>query len=1471
MTTCLLTACLAMGHAAEAGPDTAALRAVAEQRMAAKDVSGAWLAVTDWVAQAPADPAARLALARVAADLNAPALVIANARRGLNANPDAAQAQALLLLKAQAHLQVGEAPAAWTAFSHLLELDGGNPELRALADRARWQAYAQLGGRTIWQRFLAHAEAEAAAPQASASAVLRLVRWLAQAGQQERALVELRSALGRWPQDAQVRDALADLLLSMEPVEQEFAEGERLTFRLAHAADRALVAAGNGGLASASLIGRWPLMTYQAASKHDPLTPESVRQRLAELHTARTALPTALATALPALHAGAEAGAALSPADAAAYAAWQARMSTALRTLEQAMSALRSAEESALDLNRRVSRELAAARGQTPPATAQALQAAQALFTAESGPLDGESPVSAAVADFETATVELITVKRAHDAAVSLQALQTLAQGNQPQAVLAASEELFSWGIASPAVWRLRFAAAEQVHDAHEMLISGARAFTGEWLVDDAALDRPLPEATAALQARLTALAADADHALGEATAAWQAGDAVHAFTALDQALAIDPANARAWHDRWQWSEASKQSAAALAALRTWWQLDDVADADLPLALSTAARGGNWDLLLSVAEQRLILDPLDAEAHLMRATAALATDRDELIKAETPLLAATQAYASGALITALHAGTNADAALPPRILQTIGTPLEIPGLRLWRDYLAERAKPGTAAAEPAIDLSKDPAGIHHERLAGRLTPEDYRERAHGTPEEALAGWVEATLTRRAGASAEATRLLSAAAANDRLPLPFRAEAGEWLLSDSERKPVAALRAGDPWNGKPSDYGDGTLPIAAGQEVVLTGIVQLERWQAGTPVCVRGIGGYPNLDLHAESEAEAEPAAAPEPAADPVATAGPAATADPAATPARADGQAAHPPRLFVARDAIISGSWTSGTPIIADLMGCEFTIRTPVTYSGTARLIDCNASDMALTLPAGSYAEWRQVRGTVDAATISGTWRCRSDDFALLAAPAITAQGVWNVADSALAGRVVPTVAAGGQVAWDGVRGDATMTWPAELPAGMLLTGCTVTAPVATPTAAVLPIPAPHRDSCVLALPTADATVRHAATVDELKAALEAAKPGEICELAPGSYASYGPLVIPPGVVLRGTDCSLSTHSVWYLHAAGAGARVVRGISIIAQGDEPKQVAASVTDGAWLALDDTWLGGLRDKHGFGYVVAADCRLRLHGSAWTDGAPQIDPRATVDPFTTVPSAATRLRTAIADHTRDQLWALATADFPRMWAGGDHRAAARALAASMHLAAEAAGLSRVDFTIGLYGVLQPVLRKVPSEAPPVLLAADEDCDQATEQRLLDPLFQPYFATYVKGIHEEVARKEGVSFDSVYTFLLAFPVGSADHDAAMNALGRGLSVAQARQEIADNARKAAERAEQLRKAAAERPVVVEAPVEEEWTPRPAHSGYESGSAWGSSAASWGSSGGPSEAQRMSNYGAKLDDRLDRIVRGY
>ena len=1425
------------------------MRAAAEQCLAAKDTRGAWLAVSDWVAQAPGDPAARLALARVAADLHAPALVIAQARRGLNAHPDAAQAQALLLLKAQAHLQVGEGAAAWTAFSHLLEVRGGNHELRTLAERARWQVHAQLNSRALWERLLADAETTATAPQAGVGDLLRLARWLAQAGQDERAFAELRTALSRWPQEVQVRDALADLLLNREPVLNEAGDSQRDDFRFAHDADRALVAAGAGGLASSALLGRWAIPPEATAAKTDPLTPQAAKQRLAEFHAALAAYATVSATALPALHAGVEAGRAAAgrtdaALDAAVLSAWKTRMGATQRNLEQALGTLHAARNTALNLSFGVRDTLTRVAAQTPAATAQALQDTAAVFAAEQVPLEGDTPVSEADTAFETVTGELITVQRAYEAGSARQALLALAQTGQPAAVLTASADLFSWGVVTPEVWRLRFAAAEQLNDAHEMLASGANAFTGEWLADGAALDRQLPDATTALLARLTALIGEADHALTEAATAWQAHDAARAFAALDHALAIDPANVHAWHERWRWSEASRQDEAALAALRTWWQLDDATDADLPPATSTAARGGNWDLLLSAADQRLLADPLDVDAHLMRATAALATRRWALVKAETPLLTATQAYASGALITGMLEGvwSGNDAALPPRIVSTIGTVLEAPGVRVWRDYQREHDQPGVTASDPASDLAKDPAGMHHERLAGRLTPEAYHERARGTAEEALAGWLEATLARRAGRNAAATQALSTAAADARLPLPFRAAAAAWVLFDSERKPVAALRAGDPWHGSLDQRDSKPLPIAPGQEVVVGEAVALARWPAGDPVCVRGIlGSAAQLQRTAEAQAGG--------AAD-----------DPAHPAAE---------RLFVVRDTLLAGDWSIATPVIADLTECSFSPQTPVAFSGSARLVDCTAGALALTLPAGSSAEWRGVRGDISSASISGTWRCRADDLAFLAAPIIAADGVWNLADCAVAGRIVPAIAAGGQAAWDGVRGDAITTWPAQLPAGLLLTGCTVTAPVATPTAAVLPLPAPHRDSRVLALPTAEAVVHHATTFDELQSALDATQPGEIWELARGSYDTHAPLIIPPGVAVRGNGSTISSYGTCPLHAKGAGARSVSGFSIGAQGNQTWRTAVSLSDGAWLALQDTRLWGFRDSTHVGFALTADCRLRLEGRSGTDGAPEIDPRATVDACTMLPGAADALRATITHHARDQLWALAAGDFPRMWASGKHSAAARQLADTMYLLANATELSSADFTVGLYGILQPLLRQAPAEAPPVLMAADYHCDRATEARLLDPLFKPYLATYRQGLEEAVTNH--ASLDDVYTFGMAFPVGSPDHEAAMDALSRGLTVAQARQEIADQTRQQAVIAEQWRKANTFKPIPVQAPVEEEWTPRPAHSGYDSGSAWGSSSSSWGSSGGPSEAQRMSNYGQKLDDRLDRVVRGY
>jgi hypothetical protein len=1468
-----------LAAAAPAAVDSASLRAEMDAALDRDDVPAAWFAAHRWLELAPQDPATHLAAARLYLRLDAPAAAISAAGAGLSlplaaSSSNPALTRSLLALKAQAHLAVNEPAPAWAAFSRLVAsaspADNDDPLVNA-ARRARWDAFAQLAAADSSGRFFARLSDAAARPDAPAAAHLALALWLQANDDSAGARRILRAALEAQPASRELQAGFADLLFAQVIALDDSNAIRALFAEIAPDLKRLRTATPADPLALALIADNEEifLSSLDAPKFTEPADLAAAATAFAAtLPQHRARLAAKLTQAVDAL-AAFDLADDETPPTPATLAAREPSVAKHRETLAAGIAEVDRLNDTQSSLIYALSARSSVAAPADKPALEAALAKLQALAEA-STPAD-----EALIAARQTFTNLSRRVAENRQRARELAVRAALSDASTPDALLAATDAALLIRDQSALVWRKRFELALATQDLSETLANGARALTAEIAELDQGLSTPLPAATAALLDRLETLTNEAPRLVAEASAAWEAGQPEIAFTRLDRALVLDPALPSAWLQRWRWSEAAGDHAAAVQALDRWWRLDDRAPVPFTEAFATASRAGAWELLRSLSEARLEIDPADPAAILFRAHASLALDQTRLARDLVGVLDLSHHRAQGAFLR--HVAENLTPSAPSfdsTLYSFLNKPDTPPGLDLWLGWCSRRTKALNATKlDPADEITIIPSSIHRDRLNDRVSPADYLARTAGTPEESRAHFINFLLASSAALTPEVRELGERVVKDSDLPLILRALAHRTLLLDDPSRASPALRASDLFHARHAP--DPKRPWGApGQEILISGAVKTADYPAHRPLRLRGHGTFPpSVEVSAADRRRSEPVS-----------------------------------RLLAFRGVSLSGPGLSDSAIKPLLSGhaVEFTRGTVLIVHGTARFVASRFLENRVEVASGARLDLRDCDASLTTTRIAGTWTSDGGELRFAKAPAVEAGARLTHTGTVLTGEFPFPTPAGAQVRWRDLVASTGANWPDSLPAGWQLDGVRIVAAAATVGPAIRPLPAPHRGQhYVVAAPNAAAAVT-VTSLDELQEALRSARPGAVLALQKGEYSPSSPLLIPPGVSLVGQPGArilVPFGSTGAFTLTQPGAARLRDLDV--EHHDPTRTASTYTPDLYdktlfILGADTWMsvhGGsqkrwFQETHHFA-DLGARARLELHDRRPLErvqlaaDAKRYYRDVDRDPIVT-------LRLEIARHSREQLWADAArrfeAQFSRATNLTERSAAVREFDNAIGEVGRLTQAGTPASTRALIKTLLPAVQRYPNEAVTLYCTARhlETSHIPTHRAALPDSLKAAMQRQTAAFNE--ANRIGlnrVSVETVLEFQAAYPPGSPDYAAARAALERGLTPAQFQAEQAaqrqKNAELAAALAERLKAQAAANALATNRYTADRARYGSAFSGSGSGSGYytGPTARTWSASNisvpplapawTPSASQQMSNYRHNLDVQIMGATRRY
>ncbi len=1472
----------AAAPAAPAAVDSSSLRAEMDAALDRDDVPAAWFAANRWLELAPQDPATHLAAARLYLRLDAPAAAISAAGAGLSlplaaSSSNPALTRSLLALKAQAHLAVNEPAPAWAAFSRLVAsaspADNDDPLVNA-ARRARWDAFAQLAAADSSGRFFARLSDAAARPDAPAAAHLALALWLQANDDSAGARRVLRAALEAQPASRELQAGFADLLFAQVIALDDGNAIRALFTEIAPDLKRLRTATPADPLALALIADNEAifLSSLDAPEFTEPADLAAAATAFAATLTQhRARLAAKLTQAVDAL-AAFDLADDETPPTPAALAAREPSVAKHRETLAAGIAEVDRLYDTQSSLIYALSARISAAAPAAPadkPALEAALAKLQALAEA-STPQD-----EALIAARQTFTNLSRRVAENRQRARELAARAALSAATTPDALLAATDAALLVRDQSALVWRKRFELALATQDIPETLANGARALTAEIAESDQDPRTPLPAATAALLDRLETLVAEAPRLVAEASASWEAGQPETAFTRLDRALVLDPALPSAWRQRWRWSEAAGDHAAAVHALDRWWRLDDRAPVPFTEAFATASRAGAWELLRSLSEARLESDPADPAAILLRAHASLALDQTRLARDLVSVLDLSQHRAQGAFLR--NVAENLAPGAPSfdfTLVNLLNKPDTPPGLDLWLGWCSRRAKALRATKlDPADEITIIPASIHRDRLNDRVSPADYLTRTAGTPEESRAHFINFLFASSAVLTPEVRELGERVVKDSDLPLILRALVHRTLLLDDPSRASPALRASDLFHARHAP--DPKRPWGApGQEILISGAVKTADYPAHRPLRLRGHGSFPpSVEVSAADRRRSEPVS-----------------------------------RLLAFRGVSLSGPGLSDSAIKPLLSGhaVELMRGTVLIVHGTARFVASRFLENRVEVASGARLDLRDCDASLTATRIAGTWTSDGGELRFAKAPAVEAGARLTHTGTVLTGEFPFPTPAGAQVRWRDLVASTGANWPDSLPAGWQLDGVRIVAAAATAGPAIRPLPAPHRGQhYVVAAPNAAATVT-VTSLDELQETLRSARPGAVLALQKGDYLPSSPLLIPPGVSLVGQPGArilVPFGSTGAFTLTQPGAARLRDLDV--EHHDPTRTASTYTPDLYdktlfILGADTWMsvhGGsqkrwFQETHHFA-DLGARARLELHNRRPLERV-QLAADAKLSYRDVDRDPIVTLRLEIARHSREQLWADAArrfeAQFSRATNLTERSAAVREFDNAIGEVGRLTQAGTPASTRALIKTLLPAVQRYPNEAVTLYCTARhlETSHIPTHRAALPDSLKAAMQRQTAAFNE--ANRIGlnrVSVETVLEFQAAYPPGSPDYAAARAALERGLTPAQFQAEQAaqrqKNAELAAALAERLKAQAAANAAALKRSDADRARYGSAFSGSTSSSGYytGPTARTWSASNipasrlapawAPSESQQMSNYRHNLDVQIMGAIRRY
>ncbi|CAM3128974.1 hypothetical protein [Rariglobus hedericola] len=1370
-----------------------------EAALAKDDLETAWLALRNWTDAKPNDPVARLFEAELYVRLGAPAAAIGSARKGLSASAEPAltpaQRRALLALKAQAHTAVEEPAASWAAYSELLKNPSADKadNITQIARRARWDAFIRFNEAAVWDRLLSRAAAKASAPDAPLSAQIELARWLTAAGSTDAAANHLKKQLAAHPESAELRNALAHQVLLRTA---EISKFDLVRFVERNREDLALVSGKRTGFAGELLTAIEASAAVETTSKVERKVPPDLLKFVKEFlqtaktrhatfikdYTKQTQTLTALADNFRALREEADYNLSV-PTDT--WTKWEADVRGPYNALGPVYTNLKRFDDLCQFLVQQLD-----ARETAQPADAPIIKNLKAELAAMIDETNKDNALSIGenLLFFTAGDVVFAREQRAKSEARAL-----LDAAKTPADVLVATDAALLAGDKSSATLRRRHATALELKNLNEALFSGARAFVREWVGPETGLDRELEPDTQALLVSLETLAAQVDAEVASAAASWQSADPARAFEQLDHALTANPAHAAGWMLRWQWASQARDENSASIALQHWWRLDSIETLNTSAAFATATSAGSWDLLFSLADNRIANDPTDIEAHLFRTFAAIACDRLAVAQSSLPLLEVSLDSATGKLVASILAElSNAPVDKKKSALSSANellvTPQKPAGTELWSVYqthlLGANAGPN---ALPGISS----ATAHAELLAGRLSPTDYSQRVRGTPEEPASKWLSALIARKAGPSEKTTTLLADAARDTSLPLVFRVIAQRQAMLDRGESPAPSLRRGDSFFPDPKataadKTGFGSAP---GQEVALTGPLDLGAWPMERPLRLRGI---------TDSAAKFTSTKAPDFAFT---------KNEKTARWNRNPKKKTPPTRLWEFRDLALSGTFKRLDEMISKqkfagsliLDGSNLRLNSvALQLPGVARLNNASGAISYILQTPDSVMILNDVDISIFQAEVSGRLNINRGQLKHTGAITVHTTGSLDVSDVSLTGKLPWATQPGARSSLKNVVAINNSTWPATLPAGWSLQNTRIVGPVEKAAKAVIALPAPNTaELWVLAAPGTAPTATFA-TLDELQAALDTSAPGSVLALAPGKHRLRSPLIMPPGITITGTGSEIGVSrgfsNVFVFR--GPGASSLRAVTALVDevpgpggsiySDMTPKTALHLDEGTWVFVSRGNFYNWSSHVHTAFVVMPGAQLDLAETTMA-GKERVEPRGIVRNDKVPAKSLSGLREIVARRTREDLWARAALQFTQRFdaarTAGEREGITRVYVRQIAEAGKLTGSTTAQNTRQIATPLAPRMAKFPVEVGSLngLVWGAGDPDAAILREVYGPTVLGYLNQFSKAftIAQDAGKVQEV--ETALSFLLAYPAGSENYGPAMNAFKRGLTVGQ------------------------------------------------------------------------------------------
>ncbi len=390
-------------------------------------------------------------------------------------------------------------------------------------------------------------------------------------------------------------------------------------------------------------------------------------------------------------------------------------------------------------------------------------------------------------------------------------------------------------GAMTPGLWAARLAAAERLQDWPEIVWSGFEAHAHEpqklvaWLA-------PLIDANdAQIAAALDRLKSDSEE------------ERASALVDLKRGLERDPTHLAGLEALYNHFLESREDDYAAATLDRLWRLSPPRFAVEDETLALAARTGNWPLLLSLCDHRILRSTTDVQALLHRQIAAIALGLNGLALDSTPAFDGTlYTHKSRVLHSMAITLPNLDykALVEPltglqSTIKQLGSDYDDPDTLLWL-ALALKVKGKVFRFEKisfdSLATGASPAlRAHISFIEGNTDANSYLASFRNTEDEATALFTKSFLTAIEQPSPENLSALSALAGRRDLPLFFRATAAG--THAALLPPPIPLRLSDPFyvSAKPTDWNAIWSALAPGQQLIALGAVELPKNTQQLPI------------------------------------------------------------------------------------------------------------------------------------------------------------------------------------------------------------------------------------------------------------------------------------------------------------------------------------------------------------------------------------------------------------------------------------------------------------------------------------------------------------------------------------------------------------------------------------------------------------------------------------------------------------